>query len=103
MLSVKQIRAIEGALGADKAGPILEAFQTSDARVMSALLAEVATKADLANLRAEFKEELAELRGEMNARFARLEVMLKVLIGLTAMAVAFFSPVAEKLLAVLLK
>ncbi len=99
MLSVKQIRAIEGALGADKAGPILEAFQTSDARVMSALLAEVATKADLANLRAEFKEDM----GRLDARMARFETMLKVLIGLTAMAVAFFSPVAEKLLAVLLK
>ncbi len=99
MLPVKQIRAIEGALGAEKAGPILEAFQTSDARVMSALLAEVATKADLANLRAEFKEDM----GRLEARMARFETMLKVLIGLTAMAVAFFSPVAEKLLAVLLK
>ncbi len=99
MLSSEQIRAIEGALGAGKAGPILEAFQTSDARVVSALLAEVATKADLANLRAEFKEDM----GRLEARMARFKTMLKVLIGLTAMAVAFFSPVTEKLLAVLLE
>ncbi len=56
--------------------------------MVSALLAEVATKADL-----------ERFRGEVNARLARLENMVKVLIGLTALAVAFFSPVAEKLLA----
>jgi hypothetical protein len=53
-------------------------------------MAEVATKADL-----------ERLRGEINARLARLENMVKVLIGLTALAIAFFSPVAEKLLGVL--
>ena len=36
--------------------------------------------------------------GRLDARLARLENMIKVLIGLTALAVAFFSPVAEKLL-----
>lgn len=85
-----QSKAIEKALGEETAKPIIEAFQTSDQRVMSALLAEVATKADL-----------ERLRGEINARFARLENMVKVLIGLTALAVAFFSPVAEKLLALI--
>uniref|UniRef100_I2Q361 Uncharacterized protein n=1 Tax=Desulfovibrio sp. U5L TaxID=596152 RepID=I2Q361_9BACT len=82
-----QSKAIEKALGEEAAKPVIEAFQTSDQRVMAALLAEVATKADL-----------ERLRGDMNARFARLENMVKVLIGLTALAVAFFSPVAEKLL-----
>ena len=82
-----QSKAIERALGEEAAKPVIEAFQSSDARVMSALLAEVATKADV---------EL--LRGELNARLARLENMVKVLIGLAALAVAFFSPVAEKLL-----
>ena len=85
-----QSKAIEKALGEEAAKPIIEAFQTSDQRVMSALLAEVATKADL-----------ERLRGEMNARLARLENMVKVLIGLTALAIAFFSPVAEKLLGII--
>ncbi len=85
-----QSKAIEKALGEEAAKPVIEAFQTSDQRVMTALLAEVATKADV-----------ERLRGEMNARFARLENMVKVLIGLTTLAVAFFSPVAEKLLALI--
>jgi len=85
-----QSKAIEKALGEEAAKPIIEAFQTSDQRVMSALLAEIATKADV-----------ERLRGELNARLARLETMVKVLIGLTALAVAFFSPVAEKLLSVI--
>ena len=97
MLTFEQVKAMEAALGPEAAKPVIEAFQTSDSRVMASLLAEVATKADLANLRAEFKTDL----GEMNARMARLENMVKVLIGLAAMAVAFFSPVAEKLLALL--
>lgn len=82
-----QSKAIEKALGEEAAKPVIEAFQTSDQRVMPALLAEVATKADV-----------ERLRGELNARLARLENMVKVLIGLAALAVAFFSPVAEKLL-----
>ena len=82
-----QSKAIERALGEEAAKPVIEAFQSSDVRVMSTLLAEVAIKADV-----------ERLRGELNARLARLENMVKVLIGLAALAVAFFSPVAEKLL-----
>ncbi|MEA4857581.1 hypothetical protein [Solidesulfovibrio sp.] len=82
-----QSKAMEKVLGEEAAKPIIEAFQSSDQRVMSALLAEVATKADV-----------ERLRGELNSRLARLENMVKVLIGLTALAVAFFSPVAEKIL-----
>ena len=85
-----QSKAIEKALGEEAAKPVIEAFQTSDQRIMSALLAEIATKADV-----------ERLRGELNARLARLENMVKVLIGLTALAVAFFSPAAEKLLGVI--
>ena len=88
MLLLDQSKAIERALGEEAAKPVIEAFQAADQRVMSALLAEVATKADL-----------ERFRGEVNTRLARLENMVKVLIGLTALAVAFFSPVAEKLLA----
>ena len=159
MLTYEQTKAMEAALGPEKAAPFIDAFQSSDARVMTALLAEVATKKDLAELcgvlktdlaelrgefkmdlaefrgefkmdlaelRGEFKKDLAELRGEvmqkigavqtdmaslelrlsermakLEGRFDRLEVLLKLLIGLTALAVAFFSPVAEKLLAML--
>lgn len=99
MLTFEQTKAIENAFGADKAKPILEAFQSSDQRVMSALLTEIATKEDVAVMKA----DIAKLEGKLEARMVKLETLLKVLIGLVSLAVAFFSPVADKLLAVLLK
>lgn len=108
MLTYEQSKAIENALGADKAAPILEALQASDQRVMSALLAEVATKEDLAIMKADIvgikasmatKEDVSAL----DARMVKMDILLKVLIGLVSLAVAFFSPVADKILAVLLK
>jgi len=92
-----QSKAIEKAIGEDAAKPIIEAFQSTDKRVIDALLGEVATKADLAQLEVRIEKRF----GMMDARLARLENMVKVLIGLTALAVAFFSPVAEKLLALI--
>uniref|UniRef100_I2Q442 Uncharacterized protein n=1 Tax=Desulfovibrio sp. U5L TaxID=596152 RepID=I2Q442_9BACT len=58
------------------------------------LLGEVTTKADLAQLEVRLEKRF----GAVDARLARLENMVKVLIGLTALAVAFFSPVAEKVI-----
>lgn len=103
MLTFEQIKAIETALGPEAAKPVVEAFASTDQRVFSAILTELATKADYAELRGMVsgmatKEDLAKLRGDMETRFARLEVLVKVLIGLTALAVAFFSPVAKELL-----
>ena len=110
MLTFEQIKAIENALGPDKAKPIVEAIQTTDTRVMTSLLAEVATKEDIAKLRGEMREENAKLRAEtreenvklraemreeianLRGDFKRLEVMIKVLIGLAIMAIACFSP-----------
>ncbi|MEA4858514.1 MAG: hypothetical protein AAGU21_10785 [Solidesulfovibrio sp.] len=94
MLTFEQIKAIENALGPEAAKPVVEAIQTTDSRVMGSLLAEVATKADVANL----EIRMVDRFGAMDSRLARLENMVKVLIGLTALAIAFFSPVAEKLL-----
>jgi hypothetical protein len=36
--------------------------------------------------------------GDMEARFSRLDTLTRVIIGLTALGVACFSPVVEKLL-----
>lgn len=94
MRTFEQIKAIENALGPEAAKPVVEAIQTTDSRVMGSLLAEVATKADVANL----EIRMVDRFGAMDSRLARLENMVKVLIGLTALAIAFFSPVAEKLL-----
>jgi len=92
-----QSKAIEKALGEEAAKPIIEAFQTADKRATDALLGEVATKTDLAQLEVRMEKRL----GMLDARLARLENMVKVLIGLTALAIAFFSPVAEKLIGLL--
>jgi len=112
-------KKLEKAIGPEAAGVVAAIFERQDAKIESQketikkeLLAELATKADLATLRGELREDmarlegslredLARLEGRIDARFARLEVMVKTLIGLTALAVAFFSPVAEKLLALI--
>jgi hypothetical protein len=100
-----QSKAIEKALGEQAAKPVIEALESSDKRVMDALGAELATKADMAHLETRLERRFGETDarmekrfGEIDVRLARLENMVKVLIGLTALAVAFFSPVAEKLL-----
>ena len=93
MLTFEQIKAMEAALGPDKAKPFVEAFQSSDQRVMAALLAEVATKADVAA----FKADIARLEGKID----KIEMQIRILIGLAAVALAFFSPVAEKLFSLL--
>ena len=92
MLTFEQIRAIEVALGPEAARPVVEAFQTTDSRVMTSLLAEVATKADLAQMEGRMDSGLAHLEGRVDARLARLEVMVKVLIGLALVAITMFSP-----------
>ncbi len=98
-------KKLEKAVGPEAAEVIVKIAERQDAKIESQketikkeLLGELATKADIAALRGELREEMARLEGRIDARFARLEIMVKVLIGLTALAVAFFSPVAEKLL-----
>jgi len=95
-------KKLERTVGPEAAEVIVRIAERQDAKIDSQketikreLLGELATKADIATLRGELREELATVRGEIK----RLEVLVKVLIGLTALAVAFFSPVAEKLLA----
>ena len=88
MLTYEQIQAIENALGADAAKPVVEAIQSTDQRVLSSLLAEIATKADLEKLRGEMREENASMRGDVK----RLDLQLKLLIALAVLAIAMFSP-----------
>ncbi len=88
MLTYEQIKAIENALGVDAAKPVVEAIQSTDQRVLSSLLAEIATKADLEKLRGETREEIASLRGDIK----RLDLQMKLLIALAVLAIAMFSP-----------
>ncbi len=95
MLTFEQIKAIEAALGPEAAKPVVEAIQTTDQRVMTSLLAEVATKADLQAV----KTDMAKLEGRMDAGFSeirgdikRLEMQIRLLLILAVLAIAMFSP-----------
>ena len=91
MLTYQQAKAVEEALGPQQAGPILELFQELDRRienqkaaVKAELLLELATRADIADLRtetaelrAELKTEIAELRTELKTELAELRTELK--------------------------
>ncbi len=72
-------------------------------------------RGEMAELRAEVREELAVMRGDMarlegkmdtsfaelRGRMDRSDTLIKLLIGLTALAVAAFSPLAQTLLGLL--
>jgi len=73
MLTFEQIKAMEAAIGQEAAKPFIEAFQTADARVMTSLLAEVATKTDIAKLEGTMRSEFAKLEGMMKSEIARVE------------------------------
>lgn len=84
MLLFDQAKTLEKALGEEAARVIADAFEKSDAAirdqqnaVRNALAAELATKADMERI---------------EGRIAKLELMLKLLIGLAVAAIALFSP-----------
>lgn len=100
-------KRLEKALGEEAAASVIEVFNNVDARILAELRTEVATKADFFELKTEFaklegalRTDMAKMEGRIDARLARLENMVKVLIGLAALAVTFFSPVAEKLIGI---
>lgn len=93
MLSYEQVRSIENALGPQAAAPIIEVLEDIGNRVKADLSGELATKMDIEQVRT----EIEKLRGEFNSRMGRMEVMMKVLIGLAILAIALFSPAAAEI------
>ena len=91
MLTYQQAKDIEDALGPQQAGPLLAVLQDLDRKiedqknaVKADLLLELATKADIANLRTEIaevrtelKEDMANLRSELKEDMANLRAELK--------------------------
>ena len=84
MLLFDQTKALEKALGEEAARVIADAFEKTDAAirdqqnaVRNALASELATKADVERI---------------EGRIAKLDLMLKLLIGLAVAAIALFSP-----------
>jgi len=87
MLTYQQAKDIEDALGPQQAGPLLAVLQDLDRKienqkqaVKADLLLELATKADLADLRTEIvdlrqanKADIAGLEGSLKTDLARLE------------------------------
>ncbi len=88
MLSYQQAKDIEDALGPQQAAPIIAALEGLDRKIEQQrtalkedLLLELATKADIANLRTELKEDMANLRAELKEDIANLRAELKQDIG----------------------
>ena len=112
MLSYEQVKAIENALGPQAAPPIIEVIENIGGRVKSDLSGELATKKDIerlrgevntniGQLRGEVRTDIEQLRGELNTRMGRMEVMMKVLIGLAIIAIALFSPAVAEIIRLL--
>ena len=60
--------------------------------VKEALAGELVTKADFAELRGEMREEIIRLEAKFEARFVRLEIWLKVLVGIMLAGFTIFNP-----------
>lgn len=122
MLLFDQAKALEKSLGEEAAKVITDAFARTEAAireqkaaVRNEIAAELATKADLEELRGEMREGLALVRGEIGAvrgelrediailrgDIKRLEILVKVLVGLSIIAIALFSPAAAELIKLL--
>lgn len=100
MLLFDQTKALEKNLGEEAARVIVDAFARTETAireqklaVRNELAAELATKADLEELRGEMREGQASVRGDIK----RLEILVKVLIGLSVLTIALFSPAAAEL------
>jgi hypothetical protein len=121
MLSYERIKAVEESLG-PQAPPVIAILQELDTRieqqkteVKKDLFVELATKADIERLGGDIKRlegatkaDIATLSGDikrLEERFTgeikRLAMLVKVLIGLTIVAIALFSPAAAELVKLL--
>ena len=91
ILTHEDLSAIEQTLGPVQAAPIINALEKLEreqtVEVKKALLMELATKSDI-----------AELRGEVKRVEAEIKVLLKVLIGLVIVAISLFSPIGAELI-----
>ncbi len=94
----KVIRALEEGLGAVREEAKAQK-EVVKAEIKEELTKELVTKADLAELRGEMREELARLEakfearfGEMEARFVKLEIWLKVLAAIMLAGFTLFNP-----------
>jgi len=94
-------KKLEKALGEEAAASVIEVFNNVDARILAELRTEIATKADFFQLEAKIEKRFGEIDSRitrLEGKIDRLDMQLRILIGLAALAIAFFSPVAEKLI-----
>lgn len=118
MLSYERIKAIEESLG-PQAEPLIAEFQEIhrelDSRIEQQrteikkdLFVELATKEDIARLEGKIETEVGKIEGrfetevaKLEGKLLRIEVFMKVLIGLAILGIAFFSPNAAELIRLL--
>ncbi len=89
--AAKVIRAIEEGLGAVREEAKAQK-EVVKAELKDELTRELVTKADLEILRREMREEMARLEAKFEARFVRLEIWLKVIVGVMIAGFTLFNP-----------
>ncbi len=106
--AAKVIRAIEEGLGVVREEAKAQK-EVVKAELKEELTKELATKADLAELKNELnleissvREEMARLEAKFEARFVRLEIWLKVLVGVMIAGFTLFNPGFHQFLKVIL-
>lgn len=87
MLTFEQIKAIEAALGAEKAAPVIQVLETLEERVKTSLATELTTKRDLEAAKLDLRRDLAEAKldivkwvaGMLVAQAAVIAALVKLL------------------------
>ncbi len=82
-------KKLEKAVGEEATKAILNIVENAKGEAATG----AATKEDLAKVEGSIRTDIARLDGKID----KLQMQVRLLIALTALAVAFFSPVAEKL------
>ncbi len=95
--AAKVIRAIEEGLGAVREEARAQK-EVVKAELKDELTKELATKADIAVLRGEFREEMARLEGEIKI----IRIWLKVMVGVMIAGFTLFNPGFHQFLKVIL-
>ncbi len=108
VLTPEHIQTLNKNLGNEATTALLTLLKEIDDQSKAEMFKQLATKTDLSILRGELKEDMAKLRGgvrediaKLEGKIGRLEVLIKVLIGLSIVGMGFFSPNMAKIIELL--
>ncbi len=98
MLTFEQIKAIENALGADKAAPIIQAFESVEERVKSELVTTSYLDMRVAEIKGSVDTQLASTKSYVDVRLAEIKTeIIKWVAGMLVAQAALIATLVKLL------